>query len=265
MAGFFRNHSGLIYSGDMSDVPYFVFDDVKFLKQSEKELYMSNWKNPGEAVRDWNIGYIRSSKDENLNSYGESLEDLSKIINSAPEVKQCLVKRMAEYFLGRDQIFDGEWLHELSLKFEEAAQSQLPEASTLAFKEVAKELLLSKTFAQRNPEPSKCYDFKKGSKESDIPCEVSFNLTKNCTSCHTGAGAAKRLDLSKWTKDDNGRGVFSHFDSNGRQLTAAESFQTILDSLSTQDEKKLMPYLKSMAPVERAQLFQWVEKELRKK
>jgi hypothetical protein len=259
MAGFFRNHSTNI---DYTNLPYLRFDDGKILNQADKDLYLSSWKNPPGSDRVWNVGYIRSARDKNLNRYGETLEDLSNIIKEAPEVKQCLTRRMAEYFLGRDQVFDGGWLRELSQKFEDASKSKAPDASSLAFKQVAKELLLSKTFSTRNPDPSKCYDFKKGSEETAVPCEVAFNIENNCASCHKGSGAARGLDLTNWTVDENGKGVFSHRDESGKQLAAEVSFQRILESLSTQDERKLMPYFKSMAPVERAQLFKWVEGEL---
>lgn len=262
MAGFFRNMGN--FNFDLQDESYFVFDDGKKLNQAERDLYMNTWKNPEGTAREWNIGYIRSATDERLNHYGESPKDLYEIIKKAPEVKQCLTKKMAEYFLGKNQVFDGGWLHELTQKFEEAAKSTEPQASSVAFKDVVKEMLLSKTFAERNPDSSKCYDFKKGDGESVIPCEVSFNIEKNCLSCHKGAGAASRLDLSSWTVDSSGKGVFLHRDENGIQLTAAESFQRISQSLSSKDERKLMPFFKYMAPVERAQLFNWVNGELRK-
>jgi hypothetical protein len=263
MAGFFRNQ-GLFAFGDFSKRPFIIFDDQKFLNQADKDIYFSSWKNPPNSKHVWNVGYIRSARDENLNEYGESLENLIDIIKTAPEVKQCLTRRMAEYFLGRDQVFDGGWLRDLSQKFVDASKSDSPDASTVAFKQVAKELLLSKTFSTRNPDPSKCYDFKKGSEPTAVPCEVAFNIENNCASCHKGSGAAKGLDLTIWTSDESGKGVFSHRDESGKQLPAEASFNRILESLSTQDEKKLMPYFKSMAPVERAQLFKWVEGELKR-
>jgi hypothetical protein len=262
ISGFFKNIGNANY--DLTDESYFVFDDGKKLNQAEKDLYMNTWKNPEGTARAWNIGYIRSATDERLNRYGESPKDLHDIIKEAPEVKQCLTKRMAEYFLGKNQVFDGAWLHELTQKFEDAAKSKDPKASSEAFKEVAKEMLLSKTFAERNPDPSKCYDFKKGDIESAIPCEVSFNLEKNCVNCHKGSGAAKRLDFTSWTVDSSGKGVFLHLDENGNQLSASESFQRISLSLSSKDERKLMPYFKFMAPVERAHLFNWVNGKLQK-
>jgi hypothetical protein len=261
MGGFFRNYS---YDGDYSKLDFMAFDDGKVLDSVQKEQYLANWRNPKGSAREWNIGFIRSIKNESENDYGESLEDLSTIIKSAPEVKQCLNKRMAEYFLGRGQVFDGAWLSELSTNFTNITPAQEANASTVAFKKVAKELLLSNTFSQRNPEPSKCYDFGKTSKNDSLPCEISHIVSKHFISCHSGDGATGGLNMAEWNSKPEGKGYFTHLDTNGTQLNPLDSFQRILDSLSTQDESKLMPYLQSMPAVERAQLFKWTQNELQK-
>lgn len=70
----------------------------------DRAEYIGQWKKiPGDMSSSWNIGYIRSATDESRNSYGESLEDLERILSTAPEVKACFVRRTFEYFLGNEQ------------------------------------------------------------------------------------------------------------------------------------------------------------------
>jgi hypothetical protein len=168
---------------------------------------------------------------------------------------------MAEYFLGKGQVFDGEWINSLSAKFEEAASSNGSATTSKAFKAVVKDLVLSKTFMTQDPEPTKCYDFAPGHQPTTLPCEIAFVIKKNCSSCHSGDGASGNLDLTKWQQVSTGTFTFAHTDEAGHQLPKSESLKRLLDRLSTNDESKLMPLNKYMSAIERAQLYKWVNKE----
>jgi hypothetical protein len=259
MAGFFR-HYGILGSNFEND-NLMIFDDASIIRNEAYTKYMSSWLAPAGSGRKWDVGYIRSAKDPSKNTYGDSLKDLAQIIRSSNEVKQCLTKRMAEFFLGKDQVYDTEWVNSLAQKFEEAAKSQDQGASSLAFKEITKTLLLSQTFVKADPEKDQCYDFAPGNQASSLPCEISFLMKKNCTQCHSATGAAGGLDFTSWKAQANGETNFKHLGRDGIQQAKKVTFEKLLESLSTADEAKLMPLSKFMSPNERAQIFKWVNRE----
>lgn len=259
MAGFFRYNGVAGMSFEKFD--FLIFDDAAQINASQLDDYLGSWRAPSDAGREWNVGYIRSPKKTQLNSYGESLRDLAQIIRDSKEVRQCLTRRMAEYFLGKEQVFDGEWINSLAMKFDQAAASPDPGASSRAFKEVAKDLVLSTTFSTPDPEATQCYDFVPGHQPTTLPCEVAYVIKKNCSNCHSGEGASGNLDLSAWQRMSDGSFSFSHGDDEGAQLPKSETFKRLLERLSTNDESKLMPLNKHMSATERAQLYKWVNKE----
>ena len=259
MAGFFR-HKG-IFGVDLEGKNMMIFDDQAVVQNEKYSQYMSTWKAASESGREWNIGYIRSAKDPRKNSYGESIADLMKIIRSSSEVKQCLTKRMTEYFLGVDQVYDAGWVNAMAQKFEAADKSQEPGASSQAFKEVVKNLLLSNTFVKQDPEKNQCYDYAPGHEPSNLPCEVSFLINKNCSQCHNASGASGGLDLTSWVKIGSDESNFSHISSDGNQQPKKYTFDKLIESLSTSDEGKLMPLNKFMSPTERAQIYKWIQRE----
>ena len=265
MAGFFRNRG--IFGANFDSLSLLIHDDQLRREGDDLTKYLASWKAPQGSSRIWDVGYIRSSKKENLNSYGESLGDLFKIIREAPESKTCLTKRMAEYVLGIGQVYDGRWLEALAQEFKDAAKpTAAPGDSSKAFKKVAKSLVLSRTFSTTDPVKGTCYDFAPNSEPSGLPCEVAFIIEKNCASCHSGDGSPKGLDVSIWKALPGGKSGFVHIDqASGQQLAPAVSLARIACSLSPTDQcpqAKLMPLNKDMDAVERATLYKWVQKEL---
>lgn len=259
MAGFFRYNG--IAGSSFEKFDYLVFDDFAVINASQLDDYLGSWRAPSDSGREWNVGYIRSPKKTQLNSYGESLRDLTQIIRDSKEVRQCLTRRMAEYFLGKEQVFDGEWINSLAAKFDQAAASPDPGASSRAFKEVAKALVLSTTFSTPDPEATQCYDYAPGHQPTTLPCEVAYVIKKNCSNCHSGEGASGNLDLSAWQRISDGSFSFLHQDDEGSQLPKRETFKRLLERLSSSDESKLMPLNKHMMATERAQLYKWANKE----
>src|SRR5262249_48628649 len=145
------------------------------------------------ASRTWNVGYIRTpnAADAARNSYGSTLADLTQIIRDAPETKRCLVRRMASYFLGDKQVYDGSWLAGLTAAFDEPAGApHEPGHSSAAFKAIVAALVQSNAFVTPDPQPDQCYDTVPGSAPSSLPCPVRFVIENNCVSCHNARGAA---------------------------------------------------------------------------
>ena len=149
MAGFFRGLGAQFY--DYSRERTIIFDD---LADDNRTRYEATWRTRKGSRRKWNVGYVRSPRWENQNSYGETLADLSRIIREAPEPKRCLMKRLFEYMTAENQTIDGGYLDHLTEAFErEAAVS-----SSAAMKNAIVRIARAKTYHERNAEPQHCYD-----------------------------------------------------------------------------------------------------------
>lgn len=168
---------------------------------------------------------------------------------------------MAEYFVGKDQMLDGNWLDYLSAKFENIKSQK----SALAFKQVVEDLLLSETFSVRNPDPDKCYGNKPPERTtSDLPCEIAYILKKNCVSCHGDGNVNGGLNLeiySSWQNNGREYEGFLHTQQSQRILPK-ETLTKILSSLSTNDPNQLMPLEQEMPDSQRRTLYKWTEKML---
>jgi hypothetical protein len=251
MAGFFKD-KGLL-GVDFADKSFYVFDDNATIFGDQLASYRASWPT---------VGYIRSVRDPSVNDYGENLEDLYEILRRAPEVKQCLVRRMAEYYLGRDQVFDGGWLDHLTQRF-----STNP-SSTAAFKDVTAQLILSNTFRQDDPQPDQCYDhFPATPAPNAVPCAVAHVVRNNCAGCHRSTGPnVGGLDLSRWIevgRDADNQPImsFPHLDANGAQLPRATTFTRLAERLNTSDPALSMPKNRDMNAVDKARLYLWVQEQ----
>lgn len=265
MAGFFRDRG--IIGIDFAQLPLHIHDDQLTRQNADLTHYLETWKAGPGSGRIWDVGYIRSAKREKLNTYGENLTDLFKIIRDAPESRTCLTKRLAEYTLGIDQVYDGGWIRSLANEFHEAAKpSVAPGDSSKAFKKVVKSLVLSRTFSTPDPVKGKCYDFAPDAEPSGLPCEIAYIVEKNCSSCHSSEDASNGLNLSTWQTFANGTSGFVHIDeASGQQLDTSASLNRIACGLSPTAQcgpVKLMPLKKEMDAVERATLYKWLQGQL---
>ncbi|WP_394833026.1 DUF1588 domain-containing protein [Pendulispora rubella] len=249
MAGFFKEYGRIGTS--LAGQPNMIFDDGAVMNQ---EAYQSQWK--GTSGRSWDIGYVRSTTDPSLNSYGESLEDLFRIIEGAPEVKACLTRRTFEYFNGDEQIVDPGYLAGLTNSFIEEAKAN----SSTAFRNLVRRVLTSRTFRTSHPRSDECYDVPDGvDATSRPPCSVAFILQKNCATCHSGAGAQAGLDLTAWRADEQ---TFPHRGPGGASWPARETFTRMLDRIRSSDPARQMPAGRSMPPKEREDLYLWLTERL---
>ncbi len=190
MAGFFRNFG--VFFIDFKGQPQIVFDD---LATSNLDTYTQNWKADPKTGREWNVGYVRTPKDERMNDYGDDISDLHSLFRTAPEVKSCLVKRLFEYVVSDEQTVDGSYLNYLTAGLTQRAAAN----STDAFKWTVGQLVLSQSFQQQDPDPNQCYDFAPGYNPANAPpCRVAFILQNNCATCHSSTMGPGNLALNSW-------------------------------------------------------------------
>lgn len=254
MAGYFRNY-GFVFT-DYGQQDRILFDDAA---RTDRKAYADHWKAPSGAGRDWDVGYIRSVKQAKFNDYGESLADLFTNLRKAPEVKRCLVKRLFQYLNSEAQTMDSGYLDHLAEGFTEQARCN----SGKAFKDTIAAIVVSQTFRQEDPRADECYDFPPGYDPKDAPpCAVHALLQKNCTSCHDSTLDDGQLDLSRWVRMSDGTFGFPHLDSAGQQRDRARTLTLIAERLNTQNDKERMPKGRFMTPVEREQIYHWVNDQL---
>ena len=261
MAGFFRTRGlgGRSYPLEDNQIQ---FDDSRVLQGAEYAKYLDTWKAPPDSGRIWDVGFIRSADQPQLNSYGETLEDLFKIIKTAPETKTCLTRRLAEYTLGIKQTYDGGWIKYLAQNFIDGSMPDAPNgASSAAFKKNMKAMVLSNAFIKEDPSAAECYDFAPGAPASQLPCQISFIIQKECATCHSNGGGGG-LDLTQWAKRPDGHLWFSHKDPVTQgNLPFIESQTRLLNALSSSDVDERMPLNKAMDAIERATLFKWLQSQ----
>ena len=259
MAGFFKNY-GVLFA-DYSKSSSIVFDDFGKIQRS---IYDSSWLAPPKSGRVWDIGYIRTTRPDQeklpvelRNEYASSadpkFEDLFGIIEKAPEVKRCIVKRMFEYFVAEDQAIDAGYLDDLKARFIEKSKTSTSDA----FKSTLKEIVLSESFRKVNPVQSECYDYPPGhDPKGSPPCKVAFILQNNCIKCH-GPSTGQGLDLSQWVKNSEGVLSFPHFSKDKKPVPPKTTFDMITQRLSSSDQAARMPLGMEMSPLDRETLYIW--------
>ncbi|MEA2989788.1 MAG: hypothetical protein QOG83_2499 [Alphaproteobacteria bacterium] len=255
MSGFFRNRGADFFN--YSNDTVVVFDDDA---SSDRKKYEANWLAQKGSPRKWSVGYIRSARWDDQNSYGDKLTDLSRIIRNAPEAKRCLTKRMFEYFIAEDQTFDGGYLEEFTRQFEREAAVN----SSTAFKNAVTRIVLSKTYREINADPQQCYDHAPNAQVDNAPpCRVAFILQKNCAQCHSGGDPSAGLDLTNWVTAPDGRTrTFPHLGRDRQQTAAQDTLTRIAERLSATDPAVRMPKMTAMSSQERQELFLWAQDEL---
>jgi hypothetical protein len=255
MAGYLRYHGsdGSDYQGQTS----IYFDDGARRAVAE---YVTEWQDA--ETGDWKIGLVRSATDEALNdrpaSADPTVDDLFALLRRAPEVKQCLVRRMFEYFVGERQALDPGWLAQLSREFAAEAETD----SAAAFKATVAKLVTSRTFKTRDPLSEECYDRADGADEGSAPpCKIAHIVEESCATCHRDAGAMDGLDLTGWEPRPDGKRGFPHVRA-GEEVGADETMRAIMERLSSGDPAVKMPLNKHMDATARDALYLWLEKAL---
>ncbi len=252
MAGFFRNTGTA--GVDFSLSPIIVFSDNVV---TNREKYLENWKST-KAQRMWNVGLVRSSTRENLNIYGQSYEDLFRIIQDAPEVKKCIVRKAIQYTLGERQSVDSGYVDYLFKTFTENAKVN----SSQAFKALFYTLATSQTFVSGDRQANNCYDYAPGaSPEGRPPCQVAYVFQQQCATCHGSTAGAGNLDLVHWIKTEGEKMSFPHLDEKQKQIPKGETLKRIRERLVELDPDLRMPYKRHIPHEDLEILMKWLETE----
>lgn len=258
MAGYFRElgASGRSFAAE----PKIIFDDGAV---AERTAYEKPWKADAASGRAWNIGYIRSLTDDNINTFGSNFTDLLALLKTAPEVKECFVRRAFEYVVGEEQAFDRAWARRVTDKMNETAKTN----TTQAIKDMFADIVTSQAFRARERNNNLCYDFAPGvDTKNRAPCRIATILERNCTSCHSAMNRQGGLDLTSWRVLADQSTGFAHVrSSDGSEFSAKETFEMMAERINSGDPGVRMPLLKTMPAPEREELFLWLQKEIAKK
>jgi hypothetical protein len=251
MAGYFRE---LGFRGaSFANQPDIFFDDGATALRS---TYEQPWKAPEGAGREWNIGYIRSTVDTSQNTYGSNFSDLMAMLKTAPEVKECFVKRVFEYVVGENQTYDRTWGREILGRMNETAKV----SPVLALKGVFADMATSRAFSARKRDNNLCYDLPAGATEAErAPCRIAAIIEKNCVSCHSATNKQGGLNLASWQRLANGDFGFSQI-KNGQEVAPSVLFKSMFDRLGSADPALRMPLMKTMLDPERQELYLWLDK-----
>jgi hypothetical protein len=256
MAGFFRRHGYLGTEFSDATLGYssgmITFDDFA---TAAFTTYDAAWKAPDGSGRSYDVGFIRSTRDASLNTYGSTLDDLDTLLATAPEAQRCFAQRVFEYFNGADQAVDPGYLDDVASDVQAHAGDRLQRSVV--------RVLTGETFRAADRNSTVCYDLAPGADLAHRPpCEVASILRASCTSCHGGGNPQAGLDLSSWQSLDGGFG-FKHV-VGGQQVPRLVTFQRMHDRVTTSDVAVQMPQGKDMPLHSREQLAVWVQKQLGK-
>lgn len=253
MSGYFRRQgvAGTDFTDELLEQTggSIIFDDGATLPFTE---YEAAWRAPEGSGRVLDVGYIRSTRDPALNSYGDTLYDLDALLRSAPEVERCFVQRAFEFVHGKDQAVDPGFLDDITTQMRAVGGDRMRVAFT--------RILVGETFKTPKRNSNTCYDLAPGADPKNRPpCEVASILHTHCNSCHSGQAAQGGLDLTKWElgSANDGRG-FRHV-VDGRPLAHGETFQRMLDRVVTSDTTRQMPLSKDMPLRAREELALWLQ------
>ena len=188
MAGFFRNYGGGFRP--YAEGSRIVFDDSA---KTDLNRYVSVWRSKDDS-REWDVGYIRSASNEEINSYGSTPGDLFEILGKSEEFRSCYIRRLFDYYIDPRQTVDLSYLADLSKQLKPGSESGTAVLS------VIKALVLNNSFRKENPDLGTCYDFGENFENSKVPCRVSGILQKNCASCHNASSRFGNLDVTTWVE-----------------------------------------------------------------
>jgi hypothetical protein len=237
-----------------------VFDDNIMFSGAAHDQYLGQWRNADGSYRAgyWIIGNDGRPKRDPAwtDADGDKLPGFWNFVRRSKVVKSCLVRRLSEYVLGPKQVYDREWLAQISSSLKDGPNSGA------AFKQVFKSLVLSKTFSVHNPEQGTCYDVPADAPAERAPCAIAHVVSSQCAGCHDSTAGFGHLDFTKWV--DVGGGVYSwpHLGEDGAQLPRAESLERIKDRITNPNLTLRMPKARAMPAEDFTTLRDWLTTNL---
>jgi hypothetical protein len=250
MAGFFRRHGFAGTEFDDATLELFggqiFFDDGAQIRYSQ---YEAAWRAPAGSGRAFDVGYIRSTRDPALNSYGSTLGDLDQLLRTAPEVERCFTQRMFAYFNGADQAVDPAFLDEVTADMRASGGDRLERGIT--------RILTGATFRAPDRNSNVCYDLGPGTAGARPPCEVASILRAHCVQCHGAGNVQAGLDLTRWDRAADGGFGFRHASAD-----RIATFERMLERVTTSDLTRQMPQASDMPLRAREQLALWLQGEI---
>jgi hypothetical protein len=247
----FRGNRGQNFEGQDS----FRFDDNKTIQGQELTEYFNSWNNKDGDLQ---VGVYVGVGKPHKQWEGETLKDLWPFLKKSNEARSCLTRRFAEYFLGKEQVYDGIWMDQLAKNIKPGPESGK------GVKKLVKDIVLSKTFAHPNPEKGTCYDFVGDAPaENQPPCEIAAIVKKHCASCHTDKDDLG-IDFTKWIELPNGKFGFPHYNEDwDDQRDQTSSFEEIIARLTSTDSSVRMPQGGAMSESERQVMYHWLNNQIK--
>jgi hypothetical protein len=185
------------------------------------------------------------NRDESLNSYGSSVDDLGAILATAPEVERCFAQRVFEHFVGADQAVDPGFLDDVTADLRGRGADRMHRGIV--------RVLTSETFKAAERNTSGCYDFAPGTGGANRPpCEVASILRTSCAGCHGANRSEGGLDLT-WLEGQVVDGV-----ATPRRAI----FERMAERVTTSDLTRQMPPVTDMTLASREALALWLRAQL---
>lgn len=254
MGGLFRFYGA--QGRQYRDGKTLIFDDNKSVSGKDLTDYLATWEENGKLE----VGYYVGQGQPHPQWKGTDLDDVFPFLQQSEDVRRCLVRRMVEYVLGPEQVYDGGWIDELSAKLRPGPKSGE------GVKAIFGALVLSNTFKQSDPSAGECYDFAKGSSAASgpkIPCEVAHIIRTKCESCHNSDEASGNLNLADWKMQSDGKYGFEHKDGDDKQLPRKDSFTKMMRLITAPGpDEELMPMAGELSSDQKQALYGWLQRSI---
>lgn len=246
-----------------------IFDDDAIVQGDAYKDYLKGWAPNGHEQ----IG-VYKAKDTPHPGWQSTVvevpkeDDLGKLMyflrRNSPEAKQCIARRMAEFFISNKQVYDGGWLGDLTAYIDSG------EGSGEFLRLGITRLMMSNSFKRRENQLNQCYDFAENATiGSTPPCDISLVIENNCVRCHNGSFVPNSkityVNFGKWVDFPDGGKGFEHYELvNGvkKLRDRRSSLEEIRERINSSDSKRRMPTVGAMSLNDRSGFTKWLDGQL---
>jgi hypothetical protein len=93
-----------------------------------------------------------------------------------------------------------------------------------------------------------------------MPERVAWVIENRCATCHSDTSAKfGRLDLTKWVETPDGGYGFVHLDASKKQRPSRDTFETLLERVTSSDPDEFMPVGDVLKPEDLDALVEWLK------